>query len=84
MMLLVSFLLIVLSNVCLCLAYNKHYKKLTKHALIARLKFKLRVVGHTTLFASLVLAFVSDSYVGLVYWCGLFSLVAVPMPFIVA
>ncbi|MEM1197307.1 MAG: DUF3325 domain-containing protein [Pseudomonadota bacterium] len=84
MMLFVSFLLIAGSNICLCLSLEKHFKKLMKEKLAGPLKTRLRVAGYGLLLASLVVAFASESYLGLVYWCGLFSLVAAPMPFIIA
>ncbi|MEM7781357.1 MAG: DUF3325 domain-containing protein [Pseudomonadota bacterium] len=84
MMLFFSFLLIVGACIFLCLSLAKHFEKLTKQALDVRLKLSLRVAGYSLLCASLVIAFVGDGYLGLVYWCGLFSLVATPLPFIIA
>lgn len=83
-MMFVTFLFLLLANIFLCLSFDKHFKKLTKEKLEGALKTRLRVAGYTLLSASLVVAFASESYLGLVYWCGLFSLVAAPAPFILA
>ncbi|MEM8937554.1 MAG: DUF3325 domain-containing protein [Pseudomonadota bacterium] len=84
MMLFLSFLLVVSASMCLCLSLAKHFKKLTQEVLNDRLKVRLRVAGYSLLCASLVAAFIGDSFLGLVYWCGLFSVVAIPLPFIIA
>ncbi|MEM1409832.1 MAG: DUF3325 domain-containing protein [Pseudomonadota bacterium] len=84
MMIFAAFVLILGSNICLCLSFDKHFKKLTKETLDNRTKTRLRIAGYAALLASLTVAFVGESYLGLVYWCGLFSLVAAPIPFIIA
>lgn len=84
MILLLTFLLIVVACTLLCLSLAKHYRHLTKRALDDRLKLRLRIAGYGLLSASLAVVFVGESYLGLVYWCGLFSLVAAPLPFIIA
>lgn len=46
-----------------------------------RQKVSLRIVGYCALALSIWLAFLADGFVGLVYWCGMFTLAAVPIAF---
>lgn len=84
MMLFVAFLLLIAANICLCLSLDKHHNKLIGRALAGPVKATLRTGGYALLLVSLALVILSDAYLGLVYWCGLFSLAAMPLPFIVA
>ena len=84
MTLFVVFFLIVGASACLCLSFDKHYKKLMGKSLKSPIKAKLRVGGYTVLLASLVTGTVENGWLGLVYWFGLFSLATAPLPFIVA
>ena len=81
-MMIFSFFLILFACVCLCLSLSKHFKDLVGGRLDERRKTRLRVLGYGALIPSIALAFLGDGYIGLVYWFGLFSLVSMPIAFL--
>lgn len=78
------FLLILAANICLCLSFDQHFKQVMEKRLASPLKQRLRIAGYALLSISLAAAFATESYLGLVYWCGQFSLIALPAPYILA
>lgn len=76
-----SFLIVLLGNLCLCLSQSKNYKQITGSKIGDYQRLSLRIVGYCALAISLALAFLAEGFVGLVYWCGLFTLAAVPIAF---
>lgn len=80
-MMYLSFFLVVVSTVSLCVSQKKNFKQVFGSALRDPVKIQLRVLGYAAFFASFVLAYLANSFVGVVYWFGLFTLVATPLAF---
>ncbi|MEO0461492.1 MAG: DUF3325 domain-containing protein [Pseudomonadota bacterium] len=76
-----SFLTVACSCLCLCFSQNKNFKQIFGGKLSNRLKMQLRVLGFGSLVLSIGLAFYANGFVGLVEWCGLFTLVTIPIAF---
>ncbi|MEM8919310.1 MAG: DUF3325 domain-containing protein [Pseudomonadota bacterium] len=80
-MMYLSFFLLASACFCLCLSQAKHFRHFSGTVLGEQLKLILRVIGYGALLISLWVAYLGNGSIGLVYWCGLFSLVTIPMIF---